>query len=164
MSSTSSIPFLCCDKKSLYLPTDMPTLQFDYTLYFYPGIEDAKGRCMSTQLEINQSSAFQPDPQEQISRHACTECFVSYSWSRRPQNEEAKTVSTERRISWKLKTSLLFKVEVESILPVGSAHKKKRPYEHVHNQNSWGVMFYKFFSSKLLFTLRTELPLKLNST
>jgi hypothetical protein len=40
----------------------MPTLQFDYTLYFYPGIEDAKGRCMSTQLEINQSSAFQPDP------------------------------------------------------------------------------------------------------
>ena len=43
MTSSSSIPFLCSDKKSLHLPNDMPTLQFDYTLYFYPGQEDAKG-------------------------------------------------------------------------------------------------------------------------
>ena len=41
--STATTPFLCSDKKSLHLPSDMPALQFDYTLYFYPGQEDAKG-------------------------------------------------------------------------------------------------------------------------
>lgn len=40
--SSVNVPFLCSEKKSLHLPSDMPALQFDYTLYFYPGQEDAK--------------------------------------------------------------------------------------------------------------------------
>jgi hypothetical protein len=60
MTSTSNIPSLCSDKKSLYLPSDMPTLQFDYTLYFYPGQEDAKGNLHSLIIpeEISQSYFF----------------------------------------------------------------------------------------------------------
>ncbi|XP_032240732.2 UHRF1-binding protein 1-like [Nematostella vectensis] len=30
-------PFLSSDKKALYLPTDMPAFQIDYTQYYYPG-------------------------------------------------------------------------------------------------------------------------------
>ena len=35
--------FLSSDKKALYLPTDMPAFQLDFTQYYYPGSVGSAG-------------------------------------------------------------------------------------------------------------------------
>ena len=36
--------FLSSDKKALYLPTDMPAFQLDFTQYYYPGPVGSPGK------------------------------------------------------------------------------------------------------------------------
>ena len=35
--------FLSSDKKALYLPSDMPAFQLDFTQYYYPGSTGSSG-------------------------------------------------------------------------------------------------------------------------
>lgn len=36
-------PFISSDKKALYLPTDMPAFQLDFTQYYYPNSVNSPG-------------------------------------------------------------------------------------------------------------------------
>ena len=45
--SKEETPFLSSDKKALYLPTDMPAFQLDFTQYYYPGTIGSPGEWLT---------------------------------------------------------------------------------------------------------------------
>ena len=56
--TTCNIPkeetaFLSSDKKALYLPTDMPAFQLDFTQYYYPGSVGSPGKIYTTMYDVD---------------------------------------------------------------------------------------------------------------
>ena len=47
VSKGETAAFLSSDKKVLYLPTDMPAFQLDFTRYYYPGTVCSPGECLT---------------------------------------------------------------------------------------------------------------------
>ena len=57
-SRGSFVPFFSSDKKALFLPSDMPAFQLDYTQYYYPAGVKFTGRTPVESMKIRRFILF----------------------------------------------------------------------------------------------------------
>ena len=56
VNTKEEVAFLSSDKKALYLPSDMPAFQLDFTQYYYPGSIGSAGNMTIRALDIKMDS------------------------------------------------------------------------------------------------------------